>query len=129
MPLSHATELTSNFSDIAFNHLNAAIKSKIEQAQKGVAFEQVEKEIHTAFIEAGRAVLSEALEKYDINLPTVMLEGKKYRQVVRCEQTYTSAVGLIRVERSLYRHKSGNISIFPLELRTGIVEGNYSHSG
>ncbi|MCF6299090.1 MAG: hypothetical protein L3J01_04345 [Thiomicrorhabdus sp.] len=104
--------------------MRSAIESKIKQAEQGARFEQIEKEIHAAFIEAERAVLSEALEKYDIDLPTVMLEGKEYRQVVRCEQTYTSAVGSIRVERSLYRHKSGSPSICPLELRTGIVEGN-----
>ena len=89
MRLSHALEHASNISEIALNNLCSAIKSKIKQAQKGVSFEQIEKEIHAAFIEAERVVLSETLEKYDIDLPTVMYEGKEYRQVVRCEQTDT----------------------------------------
>lgn len=126
MPLSHAIEQAANISDIALNNLSSIVESKIKQAQKRIAFEQVEKEIHAAFIEAERAVLSEALAKYDIDLPTVMNEGKEYHQVLRCEQTYISAVGQIRVERSLYRAKNETQSICPLELRAGIIEGTWS---
>jgi len=96
VPLSHAIEQAANISDIALNNLSSIVESKIKQAQKRIAFEQVEKEIHAAFIEAERAVLSEALAKYDIDLPTVMNEGKEYHQVLRCEQTYISAVGQMK---------------------------------
>jgi len=36
--------------------LNSVIKTKLEQAQAGAEFEQVEKEMHSAFVEAERLV-------------------------------------------------------------------------
>ena len=129
MTLSHAIEEIPNIIDNTLSELNSAIRTKIQQAQAGAGFEQVEKEMHTAFVEAERLVLGEILAQYDINLPFVILDEKEYRQVLRCEQTYTSAVGQIRVERSLYRAKNETQSICPLELKTGIVnqEGQFSH--
>ena len=124
--LSHAFEKTPNNFDNVLNDLNATIKTKIQQAQTLVEFEKVEKEMHAAFVEAERLVLGEILEQYDIDAPFVMLDEKEYRQVLRCEQTYISAVGQIRVERSLYRAKNEMQSICPLELRAGIVEGSWS---
>lgn len=126
MTLSHAIEQLPNDSDIALNNLRTVINTKIKQAQNGEAFDEVEKEIHAAFVEVERMVLSETLEQYDINVPLVSLEGEDYRQVIRCEQTYLSAVGPVRVERSLYRTKNGTHSICPLELRAGIVESRWS---
>ncbi len=126
MPLSHANEQLPNISEAALINLGSSIKAKFSQAQQDASFESVEKEIHAAFVEAERAVLGEILAQYDINVPTVTIEGKTYRQVVRCEQTYTSAVGPIRVTRSRYREKHGFTSICPLELRAGIVENRWS---
>lgn len=126
MTLSHAIEKTPNIIDNVLTNLNSVIKTKVEQAQAGAQFEQVEKEMHSAFVEAERLVLAEILVQYDINTAFIMLDGKEYRQVLRCEQAYTSAVGQIRIERSLYRAKNEMQSICPLELRAGIVEGTWS---
>jgi hypothetical protein len=124
--LSHAIEEIPNIIDNALSELNSAIKTKIQRAQAGAGFEQVEKEMHAAFVEAERLVLEEILSQYDINSSFIILEEKEYRQVLRCEQTYTSAVGQIRVERSLYRAKNETQSICPLEFRAGIVESFWS---
>ena len=124
--LSHTIEKTPNIIDSALNDLDLVIKNKIQQAQSGIKFEHVEKELHAAFVEAERLVLGEILAQYDIDVPFVMLDEKEYRQVLRCKQTYTSAVGQIRVERSLYRAKNETQSICPLELRAGIIEGSWS---
>ena len=57
----------------------------------------------------------------------VTIEGEVYRQVVRCEETYTSAAGSVRVMRSLYRRLGkGERTLCPLELRAGIVEGRWT---
>ncbi|MGH8650852.1 MAG: hypothetical protein ACREYE_01140, partial [Gammaproteobacteria bacterium] len=42
------------------------------------------------------------LARFDVALPAVCIEGEVYRQVVRCEESYVSAVGPVRVLRSLY---------------------------
>ena len=60
-------------------------------------------------------------------LPAVTIEGEVYRQVVRCEESYVSAAGPVRVTRSLYRRGSeGERTLCPLELRAGIVEGRWT---
>jgi len=126
MTLSHAFEKTPTHFDNALNDLNSTISAKIKQVQTETAFEQIEKEVHAAFVEAERVVLGEILAQYDIDTPFVILDEKEYRKVLRCEQTYISAVGKIRVERTLYRAKHEAQSICPLELRAGIVEGAWS---
>ncbi len=124
--LSHAIEKTPSIIDNALTHLNSFINTKIQSAQATEKFEQVEKEMHAAFVAAERLVLGEILTQYDIDTPVVTLDEKEYRQVLRCEKTYTSAVGPISVKRSLYRAKNETQSICPLELRAGIVESAWS---
>ncbi|MGH8523360.1 MAG: hypothetical protein ACREXY_03860 [Gammaproteobacteria bacterium] len=89
--------------------------------------ENFERELHGYFVEAEREVLAEELGRFDVDLPGVRIKGEVYRQVVRCEETYVSAVGPVRVLRSLYgRGKSGERALCPLELRAGIVEGRWT---
>lgn len=126
MTLSHATEKTPTLFDIALNNLTTKIHDKFEVIQFETPFEEIEKELHCAFIEAEKQILGEILSQYDIDLPFIMIEEKEYRKVVRCEQTYMSSVGSIRVNRSLYRAKNEALSICPLELRTGMIEGRWS---
>ena len=74
-----------------------------------------------------REGLAEELARLDVDLPAVTIEGEVYRQVVRCEETYTSAAGPVRVMRSLYRRLGeGERTLCPLELRAGIVEGRWT---
>jgi hypothetical protein len=42
-------------------------------------------------VEVEREVLAEELARLDVDLPTVTIEGEGYRQVVRCEESYTRA--------------------------------------
>ncbi|MGH7479841.1 MAG: hypothetical protein ACREJ8_09690, partial [Candidatus Methylomirabilales bacterium] len=64
--------------------------------------ERFERELPRYFVEAEREVLAEELARFDVALPAVCIEGEVYRQVVRCEESYVSAVGPVRVLRSLY---------------------------
>ncbi|MGH8623864.1 MAG: hypothetical protein ACREYC_00840, partial [Gammaproteobacteria bacterium] len=44
-----------------------------------------------------------------------------------CKETYVSAVGPVRVMRSLYgTGRSGERALCPLEFRAGIVEGRWT---
>jgi hypothetical protein len=89
--------------------------------------ESFERELHGYFVEAEREVLAEELGRFDVDLPAVRIEGELYRQVVRCEETYMSAVGPVRVLRSLYGSgRSGERALCPLELRAGIVQGRWT---
>jgi hypothetical protein len=87
------------------------------------AFEQ---ELHRFFVAAEREALGQELSRFDLDVPAIEVEGKRYHRVLRCATTYTSAVGPVRVERSLYRHPQGGHAVCPLELRAGIIEGSWT---
>lgn len=86
--------------------------------------EAFERELHALFMAAEREVLSRELARLDVDVPTIEVEGKRYQRVLRCEQTYVSAAGPVRVERTLYaRRQEEERAVCPLELRAGMVEG------
>jgi hypothetical protein len=85
-----------------------------------------EQELHQRFIAAEREALSHELARFDLDVPVVEVDGERYHQVLRCATTYTSAVGPVRVMRSLYRHPQAERAICPLELRGGIIEGAWT---
>jgi hypothetical protein len=86
-----------------------------------------EQELHWRFVAAEREALSQELARFDLDVPTIEVEGQRYHRVLRCETTYNSAAGPVRVERSLYRQKHGSDhAVCPLELRAGIIEGYWT---
>jgi len=87
-------------------------------------FEDFERDIHALFVEAEREVLAEELERLDVTLPYVLIEGRRYRRVLESSQRYTTAVGPVTVRRTLYRHGSER-TVVPVELRAGIIEGHW----
>jgi hypothetical protein len=87
------------------------------------AFEQ---ELHRLFVAAEREALRQELSRFDLDVPTIEVAGERYHRVLRCATTYNSAVGPVRVERSLYRRSHGEHALCPLELRAGIIEGSWT---
>jgi hypothetical protein len=88
------------------------------------AFEQ---ELHRLFVAAEREALSQELARFDLDVPTLEITGERYPQVLRWATTYFSAVGPVRVERSLYRQRhGGGRAVCPLDLRAGIIEGYWT---
>lgn len=87
------------------------------------AFEQ---ELHRCFVAAEREALGHELARFDLDVPAVEVDGERYHRVLRCATTYTSAVGPVRVERSLYRHPHDEHAVCPLELCAGIIEGAWT---
>ena len=87
------------------------------------AFEQ---ELHRLFVAAEREALGHELARFDLDVPAIEVEGERYHRVLRCETTYNSAAGPVRVERSLYRPSQGGPTVCPLDLRAGIVEGYWT---
>jgi hypothetical protein len=87
------------------------------------AFEQ---ELHRLFVAAEREALGQELSRFDLDVPTIEVAGERYHRVLRCETTYNSAVGPVRVERSLYRRPHSTPALCPLELRAGILEGYWT---
>jgi hypothetical protein len=90
------------------------------------SFEEDELEIRKRFKEVEQEVLKDRIQRYDINVPVIYIEGELYRQVFRGLCQYMTASGVIEVMRSLYRNKDDAISICPFELKAGMIEGYWT---
>jgi hypothetical protein len=90
-------------------------------------FATFERDLHERMTEIEREFVAEELERLDVEAPAVLIDGVPHRRVVRCAETYMSAAGPVRVERSLYStRQEGERALSPLELRAGIIEGYWT---
>ena len=88
-------------------------------------FESFERAVHERFVAAEREVLASELQRLDVDVPAVTIDGRRYQRVLRSPSTYLSAVGPISVERTLYR--AGNEpTVVALEVRAGIIGGHWT---
>lgn len=108
----------------ALEHLHEQLVA-LRTRDIGEDFEQLECEIHALFADAEREVLGETLERLDVNLPCIDIEGRRHHRVLRGSETYTTGVGAVRVRRTLYRCGRA-VAVVPVELRAGIVEGHWT---
>lgn len=67
--------------------------------------EAFEQELHTLFAAAEREALGQELARFAVEVPASEVEGKPYRRVLRCEQSYVSAAGPLRGERTRYAQR------------------------
>ena len=86
--------------------------------------EEFETDLHALFAAAEAEVVAEELARFDVDLPVVEIDGVPHRRVLRCEETYMTAAGPVRVMRTLYstRH-DGERAIPAMELRAGVIGG------
>ena len=81
--------------------------------------------VHERFVEAEREVLGELLERLDVDVPSVEIGERRYHRVLDSTETYTTAVGAVKVRRTLYRCGRER-AVVPMELRAGMVEGHWT---
>ena len=110
----------------AMDQLHDFLRQRREAHEPVENLDAFEQELHRLFVTAEREALSQELSRFDLDVPVVEVDGERYHRVLRCETTYSSAVGPVRVERSLYRSSQGGPTLCPLELRTGIIEGAWT---
>ena len=99
---------------------------KRHERSRELGFEALERELHALFTHAECAATREALERQDVDLPHVFIDGEKHRQVYRGEKTYLCAVGPVTAMRTLYRARPGERAVAAMERRVGIVEGYWT---
>jgi len=128
MPVSHS-QTSRATTTLAMHPSLRRLATKLGallEGEPGVeGFESFEREVHALFVEAEREVLAESLERLDVDVPWVVIEGRKHSRVLRASETYTSAVGPVTVTRTLYRAGRGK-AVAPMALRAGIVEGHWT---
>src|SRR6266705_2110038 len=110
----------------AMDQLHDFLRQRREAHEPVENLDAFEQELHRLFVTAEREALSQELSRFDLDVPVVEVAGERYHRVLRCETTYTSAAGPVRVERSLYRPPQGGRTLCPLELRAGIIEGAWT---
>jgi hypothetical protein len=110
----------------AMDQLHAFLRQRREAHAPVEALDVLEQELHRLFVAAEREALRHELARFDLDVPTIEIDGERCPRVLRCATTYTSAVGPVRVTRSLYRHPQGGHAVCPLELRAGIIEGSWT---
>lgn len=90
-------------------------------------FEAFEREVRKRFSEAEREFIGEELERLDVTLPEIVIDGVGHRRVISGSGEYMTAAGPVTVLRHRYRAVGTNgESECPLELRAGIVEGFFT---
>jgi len=100
--------------------------------QRRAAHEPVEdldafaQELPRRFGAAERAALGHERSRFALDVPPIEVEGERDHRVLRGATTSTSAVGPVRVERSLSRRPQGGHAVCPLERRAGIIEGAWT---
>jgi hypothetical protein len=88
---SHESEFTfANASD-ALGRLQRRISELMEDKGLQSDFERFEREVHAAFCEAEREVTAEGLQRQDIDLPYVVIDGKVHHRVLRSAKRYRGA--------------------------------------
>jgi hypothetical protein len=110
----------------AMDQLHGFLRRRRETCEPVEDLERFEQDLHRLFVAAEREALGHELARFDLDVPQVESEGKRYDRVLRCETTYNSAAGPVRVARSLYRSSRGGRAICPLELRAGMIEGYWT---
>lgn len=110
----------------AMDQLQDFLRQRREAHEPVEDLNTFEQELHRLFVAAEREALSHELSRFDLDVPAVEIDGERYHRVLRCATTYTSAVGPVRVTRSLYRPPQGGRAVCPLELHAGLIEGSWT---
>jgi hypothetical protein len=110
----------------AMDQLQGFLRRRREPCEPVENLERFAQDLHRLFVAAEREALGHELARFDLDVPQVEIEGKRDNRVLRCETTYNSAAGPVRVARSLYRSSRGGRALCPLELRAGMIAGYWT---
>ena len=106
----------------AMDQLHDFLRQRRDASARSKTLSSFEQDLHRLFVAAEREALGHELARFDLDVPQVEVEGERYDRVLRCETTYNSAAGPVRVERSLYRSSQR----WPGDLSVGTSRGDAS---
>jgi len=101
-------------------HFLAERERASEPVESLAAFER---ELRAKVAAVEQEAIARELERFDLDVPELAVDGVRHGRVLRAETTYLSSAGPVRVLRTLYRPRGGGQTVVPMELRSGIVEG------
>ncbi len=112
----------------AWAELEQFVLRREKQWQRGEEtpeFASYEHELHEQLMKMERELLGAELERYDVAVKEIEVEGERYRRLMPSGKNYLSTAGEVRVERHLYRRVGAEQErcISPMELGAGIIGG------
>lgn len=105
--------------------------AKTEQARKradggrAVDYGQIEREVGCETAAVERAAHEAILAAFDVDAPSVVIEGRVHTRVCRSDGRYYTPAGDVVVARSLYRATRNGKVVDPIALRVGALEGGW----
>lgn len=98
-------------------------KSESEQR----CFQEYERRVRQATMAVERELLASALTELEVDCEEVIVDGVRFQRVEKPrERTYCALAGEFSTQVNLYRPVNGGKPICPLELRAGIIRGNWT---
>ena len=110
----------------AMDQLQDLLRQRRAAHEPVADLEACAQERHRLLVAAEREAWGPALARCDLAVPALAVEGERDQRVWRCAATSTSAVGPVRVARSVSRHPQSSPAVCPLERRAGIIEGSWT---
>ena len=111
----------------AIRHLIASVERIQRRAVGGraVDYAPVERDLgaRTAAIE--RAAHQSLLAALDVDVPSVVIDGRRHTRVHRAEGRYYTLAGDVVVERALYRAERNGPVVDAISLRAGVIAGGW----
>ena len=109
--------------------MRALIEFRHELAERPVEdldLVEIEREVLEHLKALGRETLKAVFKRADTDAPEVTINGAPYGNRRPGRDTYFSTFGEFEAERSTYQHSGRGRTAVPMELRLGLVEGNYT---
>ncbi|HUE89977.1 MAG TPA: ISKra4 family transposase [Vicinamibacterales bacterium] len=92
---------------------------------RAVEYGQIERDVGADTAAVERAAHQSILAAFDVDAPTVIIDGRVHTRVFRSEGRYYTMAGDVVVPRSLYRATRNGTVVDPISLRVGAVAGGW----
>jgi hypothetical protein len=111
----------------AVTRLVAKTEQVRQRARGGRAVEygRIEREVGAETAAVERAAHESILVAFDVDAPSVVIDGRVHTRVCRSEGRYYTLAGDVVVARSLYRATRNGKVVDPIALRVGAVDGSW----
>jgi hypothetical protein len=127
MPASPMRASTASPKMPAWDDLRAFLDERRRAHGPVEDLEAFERELHRRFAAAEAEVIGGELARFDVDLPSVEIDGVAHRRVLRWPETYVTPAGPVRVERTIYStRRDGENAVCALEVRAGVVAGQWT---
>jgi hypothetical protein len=110
----------------ALDRLVRVVKQRKDKPfESATDFNKFERELGERLREVGREILVDELQKADVDVEAVRIDGVEQRKVLRASETYMTTMGAVTVTRTLYKDRTdpGARATPVLEARAGIMGG------